>query len=948
MDVGTVLSAAQTLFAAVQSSELKKTCSILGYKSQLDALQVTVSTISTVLRSAEAKQELSDEEIIYVEDLKDAIYEADDLLDEFVTLVEHKKLTEGDKKMRLFSVFKELGVAYKMSSGVEKIKKKLDAIAYNNQFRFKLDPEPTGKGRPESDSCVNAVDIVGREGDLEKIVGMLLDSNVQHDVSFLTIVGLGGLGKTALAQLVYNDARVTSTFSLRLWTCVSDQDKKEPDVKEILGKILASATGRKHEDSTMDRVQSQLREKLANHKYLLVLDDVWTEKRNQWCGLVKYFIGGQKGSRIVVTTRSQKTAKIIGDSSMYELQGLSEENSWRLFERMAFGLNQVNFPDHDLVEMGREIVNVCAHVPLSLRVVGSLLYGQGKSRWSSFQKMGLASIREGENDIMPILKWSYHYLESPLKSCFCYCALFPKDFEIEKEMLISLWMAQGYIVPLDKSQSIEDAGEEYFSILLRRCFFQDIKKDVFGGIDTFKIHDLMHDMAQSVTGKEIYATNTTGGHLDKKVRHLSVASRRRYGEYFFGKNYIRSYVHVDWDVFLFGEVDLFFLEPLVTNCMCLRALDLSWLKIKRLPCSIGKLLHLRYLDLSYNADLEMLPKSITKLYNLQTFKLTGCEKLKELPKDLSKLVNLRVLDIDDCYRLTYMPRGLGKLSSLHRLSNFIVGGKGRNLSWKQWFYGLEDLKALEKLKGSLEIQIRWPKNAKSIVKEDCRRDGLYLRSKEHLNGIWFNFTHEESDGRVDDEVARRLMEELQPHSNLKRFKMQEYHGARMPGWATLLPNLLQLCLFNCDELECLPFLGNLCNLKVLKLLALEKLEYIEENSPSADSSSTPTPQLLCAKTLSYLPSLRVLSLNNLPELKGWRRSLAGVGNDHLNQNLVVSRSNNEAVWQSLPCLSQLKSLEIIGCPKLTCIPLCPSLEWLYIIKSNERLNEKYIMKGMRS
>ena len=103
---------------------------------------------------------------------------------------------------------------------------------------------------------------------------MLLDSNVQHDVTFLTIVGIGGLSKTALAQLVFNDSRIISAFPLRLWTCVSDQDQKQLDVKETLGKIL----GKNYIDSTMDSVKSQLREQLSGKKYLIVLDDVMKVK----------------------------------------------------------------------------------------------------------------------------------------------------------------------------------------------------------------------------------------------------------------------------------------------------------------------------------------------------------------------------------------------------------------------------------------------------------------------------------------------------------------------------------------------------------------------------------------------------------------------------------------------------------------------------------------------
>lgn len=101
---------------------------------------------------------------------------------------------------------------------------------------------------------------------MEKIITLLVDFNVQCDVSFLTIVGIGGLGKTALSQLVYNDERVTSAFSLKLWTCVSDHDQDQLDVEGILCKILASATGKKHQGSTKDLVQRQLREILAHNK----------------------------------------------------------------------------------------------------------------------------------------------------------------------------------------------------------------------------------------------------------------------------------------------------------------------------------------------------------------------------------------------------------------------------------------------------------------------------------------------------------------------------------------------------------------------------------------------------------------------------------------------------------------------------------------------------------
>ena len=126
-----------------------------------------------------------------------------------------------------------------------------------------------------------------------------------------------------------------------------------------------------------------------------------------------------------------------------------------------------------------------------------------KCKWESVQKMGLANIRENQNDIMPILKLTYHNVDSSLKSCFSFCALFPKDFVINKFELLNLWIAQGYVIPLDEGQSIEDAAEEHFSVLLRKCFFQDVLQDKYGD------HDLMHDVAQKVAGNEILISDCT-------------------------------------------------------------------------------------------------------------------------------------------------------------------------------------------------------------------------------------------------------------------------------------------------------------------------------------------------------------------------------------------------------------------------------------------------------
>ncbi|KAK9667057.1 hypothetical protein RND81_14G229500 [Saponaria officinalis] len=164
---------------------------------------------------------------------------------------------------------------------------------------------------------------------------MLLDSGSQESVSFFSIVGVGGLGKTTLAQLVFNDERVRNEFPLRLWTCVSDENAN--DVKKILTNILESVSHDKHDGFTKDLVQSKLGGLLGGKKYLIVLDDIWNEDRNKWLELRKFLMVGGIGSRVLVTTRSERTAIVVDDEYKYKLKGLSPENSWRLFEMTAFG-----------------------------------------------------------------------------------------------------------------------------------------------------------------------------------------------------------------------------------------------------------------------------------------------------------------------------------------------------------------------------------------------------------------------------------------------------------------------------------------------------------------------------------------------------------------------------------------------------------------------------------
>ncbi|KAL2920518.1 Disease resistance protein RGA2 [Bienertia sinuspersici] len=381
------ISIAEKLLEAIGSELIKQICDMWGYKSQLDDLKETVTTIQKVLLDADSRNELSNEERDYIDKLKDAVYDADDLFDEFLTLAELKQLRPLNKRGKIyekvrcfFSSKNQVGQAYRMSRDVKHIKKRLDDIAATHKkFGFSVDYKPIIKRSEETCSYIDANKIVGREKDKEAIIDMLLDRN-NEEVCFTTIVGVGGLGKTALAQLVYDDERINKEFhnkDLKFWVCVSDQEGEQFDVKTILMKILEQVTKKKVDDSsTLQLVQRQFQDKLRGQKYLLVLDDVWNEDPMKWRNLQEFLILGQAGSRVMVTTRSMMTAIIIDERHAYELEGLSGDDSWRLFEMSAFD-NGIKRENHnEFVEIGKKIVDNCHNNPLALKVVGSLLFGQ--------------------------------------------------------------------------------------------------------------------------------------------------------------------------------------------------------------------------------------------------------------------------------------------------------------------------------------------------------------------------------------------------------------------------------------------------------------------------------------------------------------------------------------------------------------------------------------------
>ncbi|XP_070680444.1 disease resistance protein RGA2-like [Malus domestica] len=902
---------------------------IWGARDEFQKLKVTVAGFQAVLLDAEQKQ-ANNEVKEWLQSVEEAVYEADDVLDEYNTENQLRQMMPGNSKLckevRLFfSSSNQLVFGLMMGHRIKDINKRISEVASRRPNYLKDNCEDTRFIKRESvtHSFVPKENIIGRDEDTRAIIQLLLHPISTKNVSTISIVGIGGLGKTALARLIFNDQEIQNHFELKMWTCVSNVFELDILAKKIL-KQLDKHHLERVDKLDMDQLQNNLREKVDGKKYLLVLDDVWNEDQEKWLSLKDLLVGGGEGSRILITTRSEIVAKASHTTKLYTLGGLNEEQSWTLFKEMAF--EDGNEPHNPTIKaVGEEVARKCQGVPLAIRTIGGMLRTKHHEiEWLNFKKKKLSKISQEETEILPTLKLSYDVLPSHLKHCFAYCSLFPPDYEISVQRLIRLWVAQGFIKSSDENEGLEDVAFEYYRELLCRSFFQEEKIDKFGRVESCKMHDLMNELAILVSGVGSAVIDLNRKNFHEKLRHVSFNFEIDLSKWEVPTSLLKA-SKIRTFLFLWQPVERdpqsssrnAFYTTIVSNFKSLRMLSLNRLGIKRLPNYLRKMKHLRYLDLSRN-HMERLPDWIVGLSNLETLDLSWCQYLVELPKDIKKMINLRHLILEGCNSLSGMPRGIGELNGVRTLNRFVLSES--NCLGRGGSAGLAELGALNELRGELEIR-----NLRHVVSES--NVGTPLKDKQHLHSLELWWKEEEDVKAVDEEDIIKSMEVLQPHSNLKQLSVYNYRGVRFASWFSSLINIVNLKLSNCKRCQHLPPLDHLPSLKKLELRSLEKLEYISEK----ESSNSMSDEMM---RISFFPSLENLFISQCPVLKGWWRA-------HTHNTASSSSTEN----LSLPSFPRLSRLIVRNCPNLTSMPLYPNVESIELRNTSWKVVESLFVRG---
>ncbi|KAK7342676.1 hypothetical protein VNO80_25636 [Phaseolus coccineus] len=472
---------------------------------------------------------------------------------------------------------------------------------------------------------------------------------------------------------------------------------------------------------------------------------------------------------------------------------------------------------------------------------------------------------------------------------------------ISKQDLIEHWMANGFI-PSSETLDAEDTGDSMWNELYCRSFFQDIETDELGKVKSFKMDDLVHDLAKFLAedvccityDDDVTTLSDTIHHVQDHRAAWDVSEASINSMQLQQVKSLRTYI---------GQ-----LYPVIFKCYSLRVLWCT--AVKEVSNSISDLKHLRYLNLS-QGNFKTLPESLGKLWNLHILKLDYCYRLKELPNGLTRLKALQQLSLKDCYNLSSLPPHLGKLTCLEKLSTYFVGRERR--------FHLAELGSL-KLKGYL--QIKHLEKVKSVT--DAKEANL---SNKQLNKLYLSW--EENEESELQENVEEILGALEPDTQeLQSLTLQGYKGANFPLWVSSSCSLKELAIVGCRKFKVSSGFECLEDLLVYRCKEVEHLHEGLQRMTSLQSLrlwDLPNVESLSG-CFANLPLLRSLSLLHLPNLKSLPHCF---GDLPLLRSLVLrDLPNVESLPDCFGNFGLLRELVIGECSKLTCLPASLNLKSL--------------------
>lgn len=592
--------------------------------------------------------------------IRDLIYEADDILTDCII---HDDYRKENSYLRKFSArekyfrYKTVEKLKKINFQIEKMKGTLPP--YFQMMAIYRDQEQKRCSRRWTSPVFDESSIIGLRDDEKKIINWILPPTIAPIK--IVIIGMGGLGKTTIAKIIFNHEMIKARFQKKIWVSVSQTVNEESIFKSMLKQLGEDITAL-DEGQILQKIQMTL----LNCSFLLVMDDVWSVADGWWNKLSD---GLPKSERhrnaIIITTRDKAVAKEMGvkESQIHHPKILNEQESWSLFTKFAFLPNEEMKLYPELKEVAKNIIRKCQGLPLAIKTISCLLRTKNKSIsvWRGICDNFLEELcrRGSEGSVIASLQLSYDELPIRLKNCLLCCSICPEDSNISADWLIRWWVGEGFI----EYKEIETAYN-YLSELADRCLIEVVKKrDYDGKVHLIKMHDLVRDLIIKIAEDEAFCSSRP----NQKIHRLAITESMDLNQLNYYSRLRSLLVQTSCPLQLENKIDM-------ARFNSLRVLDLSYTllgatSIKELFEWISSLKRLSYLKLTGNNELEKVPRSIGKLKTLEVLIFSLCKNLKQLPVEINSLQKLKILDVRCCPILS-LPPGLSKLTNLQELSGF--------------------------------------------------------------------------------------------------------------------------------------------------------------------------------------------------------------------------------------------------------------------------------------
>ncbi|PRQ59898.1 putative P-loop containing nucleoside triphosphate hydrolase, leucine-rich repeat domain, L [Rosa chinensis] len=885
---------------------------------EISCIRDELESIRSFLRDADAKAaregeviNINESSATWVKQVREAAYHIEDVIDEYLLRITKKHQERGFlgllRKVTWF--VQKMKPEEEMALKIEGMKTLVcDVKARSERYGFNSTEqggERTINSRRWHDPrmaslFIEEAQVVGIESARDELItwfvqgGGAASSLSSSTRAVISVVGMGGLGKTTLAKKVYDNQVVIEHFDCYAWITVSQLYRIEDVLRMMIMQFYkARQEYIPHGVDAMDEESliRKSREYLQQKRYVVVFDDVWNV--DFWGAIEHALPDNDKGGRIMITTRIKDVADFCKRSSfvhVHYLQPLSPDKAWELFCRKAFQFDQLEGKcPPELEGLSLRMVKKCEGLPLAIVSLGGLLSTKAKvlSEWKKLYD-SLSSELENNphlSSLTRILSLSYHHLPYYLKSCVLYFGIFPEDYSISCIRLVRLWIAEGF-VKVTKGKTLEEVAEGYLTELIHRSLVQVSKVYIDGKARSCRVHDLLREvfLRKALDSSFCHMLSEDDSTFTPTTRRLSIDSSLSdaLGSKSIEQSHIRS-------VFTFNQDEwpnYSFLNTISANFKLLKVLDFADAPIQHLPKYVGSLYYLRYLSLR-NTKVKLLPKSIAKLQNLETLDLKQ-SLVCEIPAKLNKLLKLRHIlacycDYKKNFSMSYergvmIDDGVGCLLALQKLYHVDANHGGIRLIQE-----LRKLRQLRKL------------GLKNLRCEDGQALCASIENMNHLESL-------EVCAMGEDEVLDVQSISTPPESI--RFLYLKGRLEKLPSWISKLEHLVKLRIFwsrlRDDPLKALQNLPNLLELGLsykaydgvqlhfeeggfqkLKLLKLKHLEGL--NSLIIDNGVMPllqelqlgpSPQLKEVPSgIHHLRDLRTLRFVDMPE--AFRRGMDG-------------------------------------------------------------------------